>query len=177
MKDIYGIYHDPSHKLGYKGILKKENATTVLLSSILKGENPIGHLYFNQDGYVKYCRDYKEYWDWVGKRNEFRYQNNIEHGKNYDSKNMMHTFRLLDMAIEILTTGEINIKRPNREELLSIRRGEWSYDELIQKAEQKMSAVEKAYKISTLPKAPEKTIVEQLLVDVRKAVYDETNEN
>ena len=172
MKDIYGIYHDQSNDLGYKGILRKNNATTVLLSSIPKGETPVGHLYFNQDGFIKYCKDYKEYWDWVNQRNESRYQNNLEHGKNYDSKNMMHTFRLLDMAIEILKTGEINVKRSNREELLSIRRGEWSYDELIEKAEQKMIAVKEAFENSTLQDEPEKDMVELLLVSLRKEMYE-----
>lgn len=80
-KDVYGIFYDEYSALGYKGILRKENATTVLLSSIPKGEEAIGHLYFNQNGYVKYCKDHREYWDWVAKRNENRYQNNLEHGK------------------------------------------------------------------------------------------------
>lgn len=172
MKDIYGIYHDASHNLGYKGILKKENATMVLLSSIPKSEKPVGHLYFNQDGFVKYCKDYKEYWDWVDRRNESRYQNNLKHGKNYDSKNMMHTFRLLDMAIEILTSGNINVKRTNRDELLSIRRGEWSYGDLIEKAEQKISEIEEVYKNSTIQDEPNKQEIEQLLVSFRKEIYD-----
>ena len=137
-KNVYGIYVDEKGTLGYKGIMQKEHATSVLLSSIPKEEVLEGYLYFNQDGYVKYCKDYRDYWDWVEKRNESRYQNNLEHGKNYDSKNMMHTFRLLDMAEEILSSGKIIVKRPNREELLSIRKGEWQYEDLIQRADEKM---------------------------------------
>lgn len=177
VKDVYGIYVDPDSKFEYKGILRKESATTVLLSSIPKGEEPLGYLYFNQDGYVKYCKDYREYWDWVAKRNESRYQNNIKHGKNYDSKNMMHTFRLLEMAIEILNTGEIRVKRPNREELLSIRNGEWPYDELIKMANQKMKEVEEAYKTSHLQDEPDEERIERLLVDLRTELYNEMNDS
>ena len=36
------------------------------------------------------------------KRNEERYKTNQQHGKNYDSKNMMHTIRLLQSAEQIL---------------------------------------------------------------------------
>ncbi len=172
-KDVYGVYYDVKGELGYRGILKKEMATTVLLSSIPKGEMPVGHLYFNEDGYVKYCKDYKEYWDWVEKRNEARYQTNLEHGKNYDSKNMMHTFRLLDMAIEILRDGEINVRRPNREELLAIRNGEWEYDELLAKADQKMEELESVSQKTTLPEESNHDLIEKLLVSIRTEIYSQ----
>ena len=171
-RDIYGIFVDQTGELKYKGIMQKENATSVLLSSIPKKEAVSGHLYFNNDGYIKYCKDYKEYWDWVEKRNESRYQNNIEHGKNYDSKNMMHTFRLLEMAIEILMTGKINVQRTNREKLLKIRRGEYQYEELIEMANEKMKEVEEAYESSNLPDEPNDHEIEQLLVSLREELYE-----
>lgn len=170
-KDTYGVYYDEDSKLQYKGIMKKDSATTVLLSSIPKNEEPITYLQFNQDGFVKYCKDYKEYWDWVEKRNESRYENNIQHGKNYDSKNMMHTFRLLDMAKEILSEGKINVHRVNREELLRIRNGEWQYDELIEMANKKMKEVEMAFDNSTLPDEPDEEKIEKLLIEIRDELY------
>lgn len=172
-RDAYGLYYDETGTKKYAGVMKKENASTVLLSSIPKDEAPINHLHFNQDGYIKYCKDYKEYWDWVEKRNEARYQNTIESGKNYDAKNMMHTFRLLDMAIEILRDGRVVVERPNREELLSIRRGEWQYEDLIKKAEEKMRAVEQAYEDSPLPSEPDNSKVNALLVRVRETLYQD----
>lgn len=170
-KDTYGLYYDESNQLGYKGVMKKQTATSVLLSSIPKGEVPLTHLQFNQDGYIKYCKDYKAYWDWVDKRNESRYENNIQHGKNYDSKNMMHTFRLLDMALEILTDEVINVRRENRDELLKIRNGEWNYDDLIEMANRKMSAVEIAYSTSNLPDEPNYEMIENLLIEIRNELY------
>lgn len=170
-KDTYGLYYDQSGLMGYKGVMKKQRATTVSLSTIPKGEKPHTYLQFNQDGYIKYCKDYKEYWDWVDNRNENRYENNIQHGKNYDSKNMMHTFRLLDMAKEILADGQINVHRNNREELLKIRNGEWEYDELIAMANEKMKAVELAYETSSLPEEPNAQAIEMLLIEMRRELY------
>lgn len=171
-KDTYGLYYDEEERFGYKGIMKKEMATTVLLSSIPKGEVPLTHLQFNQDGYIKYCKDYKEYWDWVSKRNESRYENNVKHGKNYDSKNMMHTFRLLDMAIEILNEGRIHVVRKNRDELLEIRAGGWQYDDLIQLADEKMKTVEAAYLNSELAEDVDLDYIEQLLIEMRLELYN-----
>jgi len=170
-KDTYGVYYDTDGTLGYKGVMRKQTASSVSLSSIPKHEQPIAHLSFNQDGYIVYCKDYKEYWDWVKNRNEARYQGNLEHGKNYDAKNMMHTFRLLDMAEEILRDGQVIVKRPNREELLSIRKGEWQYDALIEKANEKMSSVEAAFKNSPLPDSPNLEAIAALLVELRSAFY------
>ncbi|MEL7424966.1 MAG: nucleotidyltransferase domain-containing protein [Bacteroidota bacterium] len=172
MKDIYGLYTDPDKTRSYKGILRKENATAPLLSSIPKGELPAGHLYFNKDGYTKYCKDYRDYWHWVEQRNDARYAQTIAHGKNYDAKNMMHTFRLLDMAKEILEHGEIIVQRPNRAELLSIRKGEWEYDQLIAQAQAKMAQVEKAHENSVLPDQIDEDHIEDLLVRIRRACYE-----
>lgn len=168
-KDAYGIYH--SKTLHYKGISHKGAATKVLLSSIPKGEPSLGTMHFNEDGYVKYCKDYRDYWTWVKERNPARYENNIKHGKNYDSKNMMHTFRLLDMAAEVLSTGKIIVRRPNREELLSIRRGDREYDDLIVEAENKMEVVTQAYENSPLPDKPDRQLVNDLLVSMRREWY------
>ncbi len=171
-KNVYGLYYDETQSLGYRGIWQKENATTVLLSSIPVGASPLTHLYFNEDGFTKYCKDYKAYWRWVAQRNEQRYQANTAHGKNYDAKNMMHTFRLLAMAEEILQQGKVLVKRPDRENLLSIRRGEWSYEDLLAAAAKKMQAVTLAHQKSTLPDQPDANFIDQLLIKLRTMLYE-----
>ena len=119
IKDIYALFY--GKQLGYKGIMQHEHSNELSLSSIPKEEKQQTLLYFNKDGYSSYCKEYKEYWDWVKHRNEARYQNTQNHGKNYDAKNMMHTFRLLEMALEIAREKQINVQRPNREFLLEIK--------------------------------------------------------
>lgn len=171
MKDIYHIYYDNENKYHYNGIIRKESATEVALSSIPKGNMPIGILYYNKDGFSTYCREYREYWDWVSKRNETRYKNTLESRKNYDAKNMMHTFRLLDMAIEILKTGKINVLRPNRDELLAIKSGQYEYDYLINRAEEKIKIIEDLTATCKLQNKPDKNTVNEILVKIRNDYY------
>ncbi len=172
MRDIYALFYHPNKLNIYNGIIKNEFSLDVQLSSIPKEENPIATLSFNKDGYIKYCKDYKNYWSWVEKRNEARYENTVSHGKNYDSKNMMHTFRLLDMAVEILRDHSVNVHRKNRAELLDIRNGEFEYDELLIKAEEKIKIINQIYSSCTLPEKPKKEKAEKVLIEIRKRWYD-----
>ncbi|MCB9194932.1 MAG: nucleotidyltransferase domain-containing protein [Flavobacteriales bacterium] len=175
MKDCYNIYH--SNEIPYKGIMKSDQAYDIALSSIPKGEEPLVMMYFNLDGYSTYCKKYREYWDWVEKRNEDRYETTINYGKNYDSKNMMHTFRLLNMAKEIAESKEINVFRKDRELLLAIKAGEFEYDKLLEKAEALNSVLEDLYKQSDLPELPDKIYINQMMIQVRKEFYKEKQLN
>ena len=178
MPNTYALFYDYEAQksggevsLGFRGVMRKTTANEVSLSSIPKGMKPLTTLSFNKDGYKKYCKDYRQYWDWVSKRNEERYKNTLSHGKKYDAKNMMHTFRLLDMAAEIAEMGTINVWRDNREELLSIRRGEWEYEDLVTQAEAKIARIETLFAKCDLPEQPDKEQVNQLLVEIRTAFY------
>ncbi len=174
-KDVMALYYDlEAHEskgkknLGFKGIIQKQSSNDISLSSIPKEMMPVNYLHFNHDGYKKYCKDYRDYWSWVDKRNDARYKNTISHGKNYDAKNMMHTFRLLDMAAEIATEKRIIVKRPNREFLLKIRRGEFDYQELVEMAEEKAHQIEVLFAKSDLQDEPDKKKVNEVLVEMRR---------
>ena len=169
MKDCYNVFY--SENLNYNGISRK-NANEVCLSSVPKTEKPIAILYFNVDGYSSYCKKYKEYWNWVDKRNEERYKNNISHCKNYDAKNMMHTFRLLHMAKEIGLDNNINVRRTDRNFLLSIKNAEFEYDELVAKAEQLKNELDDIYKNSNLKERPNSQDINNLLYCIREDFYN-----
>lgn len=169
-RDLYALYYDETQSFNFQGI-DRSHSTEVALSSVPKGMPQKALLSFNKDAYQQYCRAYKEYWEWVEARNPERYQNTIDHGKNYDAKNMMHTFRLLDMAEEIALQKRLVVKRPNREELLRIRRGEYPYEELLQKAKQKLDQIKNAFHNSDLPERPDKQKIDDLLVSIRRKFY------
>lgn len=171
MQDLYGLYYDKS--AGYKGIIRKENANDIALSSINKIATPIALLSFNKDGYSTYCKNYKAYWDWVEDRNETRYENTLSHGKQYDAKNMMHTFRLIAMAEEIGLTGKIKVKRPDRDRLLSIKRGEFEYADLVAEAEERLALLDEIYRRSDLPDQPDEQKIRELHFEIREAFYEE----
>lgn len=167
---LYAMFVDNGEQ-GYQGILRDEQDAMLLCSRVPENAKPVGYLHFNQSGFSRYCQDYQAYWQWVAERNEERYQNNQSHGKNYDTKNMMHTFRLLETALEIAQTGELQVERPNREALLAIRRGEFEYETLLAKADQLLQAVEFAFSIANLPDKPHTEKAKQALVAIREAIY------
>ena len=165
--------------LHYKGIVKEAEDGTfpsneLRMSHIEKEErnNMLCYFTYNKDGYTIYCKDYKEYWEWVEKRNQARYNDNAKHGKGYDSKNMMHCHRLLDMAIEIGEGKGIIVRRPNREYLLNIRSGEMDYDFLVADAERKIKEVDELFdKNTTLSTKIDNKVVNDLLLKVRQQFY------
>ncbi len=171
MKNMYALFYDTDGSLGYKGIMQKAEANEVALSSVPKKEKIQAYLCFNREGYSSYCKEYRDYWDWVEKRNENRYKSTLSHGKNYDAKNMMHTFRLLDMAREIAEEGTMHVKRPNRDFLLNIRKGEFEYEDLLQMAEEKIEQLEQLYQKSDLPEAPDLEQINEALVRIRQDFY------
>jgi len=169
LKDCHNLYHNAN--IPYKGIIRSDKANDIALSSIPKGEAPIGMLFFNVDGYSTYCKKYKEYWNWVEKRNEERYKTTVSHGKNYDSKNMMHTFRLLHMAKEIASENTINVKRSDRKFLLEIKEGKYEYDELVGWAEERKLELEELYIASNLLKRPDLNKINEILISIREEFY------
>lgn len=170
-RDVYAVFYDTSGQSGFKGIIQKPTANEVALSSIPAGMEQVAILSFNKDGYQTYCKDYHQYWEWVALRNETRYENTLAHGKQYDAKNMMHTFRLLDMAAEIAQFQEIRVRRPNVDFLLDIRRGTFEYEQLLHWAEERIHNIEAIYEHSTLPEKPDLERITRILIDIRNEWY------
>ena len=171
MRDLYALFHQSQSERKFDGIFSGEEANDVLLSSVPRGLEPKAILYFNKDGYSVYCKEYKQYWEWVDLRNEERYENTVSHGKNYDAKNMMHVFRLLNMAEEIARNKKVNVRRPEREWLLRVRAGEFLYDDLMKQADEKIQLVNELFTKSDLPDTPLANNVLQLLIDIREQFY------
>lgn len=176
MKDVYALFQNEN--LDYSGIIKNDLSNDIRLSSIPKEEEEEEQkalLYFNKDGYSNYCKEYKEYWEWVDNRNEVRYENTQNHGKNYDAKNMMHTFRLLEMGVEIGKTKKINVKRPNREFLLEVKSGKFDYDVLLLIADTLQKEMEVVFENSDLPEKPNLEYINKLAFQLRNRFYENDN--
>jgi len=162
---------------GYKGLVKSgegdnmAESNQLRLSSIPKGEKPICNIIYNKDGYSMHCKDYKEYQEWLENRNEARYVETQEHGQKIDGKNMMHCMRLIRMAQEIGAGKGIIVRRPDAQELLSIRRGEIDLDNLIDMAEEEIARMDEIFDNSDLPNGVDKDLVNDLLIKIRKSFY------
>ena len=163
---------------GYKGLVKTgEGATSaesnqLRLSSIPKGETPICIITYNKDGYTQHCNDYKSYQTWLDQRNEQRWVDVESHGQKIDGKNMMHCRRLMDMAREIAEGKGIVVRRPNVQELIDIRQGKVDLQTLIDHVESEIKEIDLLYKNSTLPDKVDMNLVEQILINIRKEIYN-----
>ncbi|WP_316839204.1 DNA polymerase beta superfamily protein [Pedobacter gandavensis] len=171
VKGLFALFYDAEGKFNYKGIAVNETANEVSLSSVPKEEQEMGYLSFNAESYSMYCKEFREYWDWVDKRNEDRYMDNKQHGKDYDAKNMMHTIRLLQVTEELFKTGELRVNRPNREDLLAIRSGKFEYTALLAQAEALIQKIDVAYEQTTLPETLDHQKLENILIEIRNELY------
>ena len=157
----------------YSGIVYPEDiekSNEIRLSSIPKGEKPICFMTYNKDAYTCHCREYKEYQEWVEKRNQKRYSKAVEAG--YNQKNMCHCIRLLTMAKEISEGNGFNLWRTDdRDFLMGIKNGDYTYEYLIDYAEKLLADVEKNLPNSDLPDQVDKDFVNDLLVKCRKEYY------
>jgi predicted nucleotidyltransferase len=92
----------------------------------------------------------------------------------YDVKFAYHVVRLLDEVEQILIEGDIDLQR-NREQLKSIRRGEWTELQIEEYFTTKERELEKVYLDSKLQHSPDEGKVKQLLLDCLEEFYGSLN--
>ena len=98
-------------------------------------------------------REWQQFQEWTRNRNSARAE--LERRFGYDTKHAMHLLRLLRMAVEILTTGEVLVRRRDAEELKAVRRGSLTFDALLEQAEGLGSRLEALAEASSLPARPD----------------------
>lgn len=109
--------------------------------------------------------DWDQYQHWIKTRNKERAE--LESKYHYDVKNGYHLVRLLKMSKEILETGKVIVKRPDADELLDIRNGAWTYEKLIDWAENINKEIERLYDTTNIiPAQPNKDKIDKLCEEV-----------
>ncbi|KKK40811.1 hypothetical protein LCGC14_2961990, partial [marine sediment metagenome] len=84
----------------------------------------------------------------------------------YDVKNASHLLRLYRMGIEFVETGQLNVYRPDREELLAVKSGEWTLEAVKAEAEILHERMRDAKETSILPDQPDTIAINKFLVDI-----------
>jgi uncharacterized protein len=131
---------------------------------------PLAVIKWNREEYRTDKERHEQYWTWKKNRNVTR--SALEEHYGYDTKHAMHLVRLLRMGVEALRDGELIVRRPDAEELLAIRNGAWTYEQLVEYAEQMDKEVREVwYKNTQLPKKPNLHFAAQLLMDVQDLVW------
>lgn len=106
-----------------------------VVSDVAKSEagRRIGILAFDKQAFEIAKRRHSQYWEWRRDRNESRWRSQENGEMDYDAKNMMHLVRLLFSGVNIVETGAplVRFEGERLDTLMSIRRGECSFDEIM----------------------------------------------
>ena len=96
-----------------------------------------------------------------------RYESNLN--KTYDSKNMMHCFRLMHMASEIAEGKGMILQRTwDRQFLMDVRNHKFEYEEIIDRLEEEKKHMNKLMEQSSIREMIDTDFVNQLMIDIRK---------
>lgn len=112
--------------------------------------------------------NWEQYNTWKTQRNVDRAALEAKYG--YDVKHGAHLYRLMKMCREIMETGKVNVWRGDidAELIQGIRRGEWSYDQLVSwaKAEDEALTVIYEKRAYVLPYQPDRNKLDQLCISL-----------
>ncbi len=128
----------------------------------------IGLMVFNKNAFEQAKSKHRQYWEWRRTRNEARWRSQEAGLLDYDAKNLMHTFRLLYSALNIIENGEplVRFSGEKLQELRDIRSGRFGYDELVAKAEALSERLAAGREKSQLPETSDIGEINTLLLDI-----------
>ncbi|CAN1211930.1 DNA polymerase beta superfamily protein [Tumidithrix helvetica PCC 7403] len=156
--------------IDFKGVLRQyelpEDTLTYTQQLTHSSHDFIRLLQTNQQ-YLNACREYDNYQQWKKNRNPARAV--MEAKVGYDCKFAMQAIRLLRTGIEILTHESIIVDRReagDTEELLAIKRGDYSYSDVMAIANDLYAGLESAHSKSTLPNDVDRSAINQLCIDL-----------
>lgn len=96
-------------------------------------------------------------------------RNSFKNTGKFKHKHAMHLIRLLYSGIGVLRTGEIMVDVSEfRSELLEIRSGHYSFEEVESKARELEKQFEAAFEQTDLPEQPDFAVVNQFLLEARR---------
>jgi hypothetical protein len=87
-----------------------------------------------------------------------------------DLKFAYHCVRLMNEVEQIMVEGDLDLQR-NREQLKSIRRGEWTLEQFEDYFKNKEHVLETTYANSTLPHGPDEDKIKTLLLECLEQHY------
>ncbi|PCJ59968.1 MAG: hypothetical protein COA79_09180 [Planctomycetota bacterium] len=147
-----------------KGVFRDDQIVCESIPKEDEMNKNIGILIYNAMEYKKALKNYKNYQHWKKNRNEERWIKQESGELDYDSKNMMHTFRLLFSGKHIISHGEpkVRFEGSELEFLMDIRNGNFNYEELTTKVEDELDEIQTIFKNCSLPDKPDIKLINSL---------------
>lgn len=95
----------------------------------------------------------------------------VEEEYGFDTKHAMHLVRLMRMGLEVLETGEVNVFRSDASELLDIRNGSMTYEEILNYADEMDNSIKSAYEKTELSKKPNIKLAAKSILEVQDLLW------
>lgn len=142
-----------------------QGAFNSLLEKGVSFDGKVMQLLDKEKKYSTAVNYWNQYQNWKKTRNPERAALEAEHG--FDLKHATHLVRLMRMCREIITTGKVEVLRPDAQELIAIRNGAWSYEQLINWAEIQDKELDELYKsCDVLPYQPDRKKLNKLCIEL-----------
>ncbi len=110
-----------------------------------------------------------QYVTWMAERNPVRHEMEVKFG--YDTKHGAHLVRLLRTGYEILTEGVCRVRRPDADELLAIRQGAWTYEQITTYADEMIAKVDGLTdEQMVVPKLPDYELINATIIRMTQEV-------
>jgi len=151
------------------GIEEQKDKTFVAAAKSLGYETNFIEYIDKEHRYNQKLREWKQYQEWKINRNKVRSE--MEAKYSMDTKHCMHIVRLMRSCKELLSTGQLLVRRPDAAELLSIRNGAWTFEQLYSWFEQQDAEINELMAKSVLPHKPDSKFLEQLCQQIVEDFY------
>lgn len=133
-----------------------------LIQKIIPINEGLLEVYQKEQAYSRALSHWNSYLKWKKERNPARAELESKYG--YDTKHASHLVRLLLEGEELLLKGTITLPLPYADHILSIRRGKYTYDGLMAEIGDIDTHFSGLYDMSVLPKAPNRSAVDELCI-------------
>ena len=165
-KQLYALYLNLGDE-SFRGLVKEDSVNLRLSDIPDQGDRYAFTFVYNLDGFEVHCKQHKAYWQWEEERNPERFRMNQKAGQGVDLKNMMHLFRLLEMASNISIGRGIQVRSENVEFFREIREGKHDYDDLMEEAQRMFQQIKSNFQTVDLPESVDRETVKELLLKFR----------
>lgn len=147
----------------------RENHNAILSIPIEYIDNNIREYVINEKRYKTALDEWNSYKKWETERNPKR--KNIELKYGFDTKHAMHLVRLARMSYEIISKKKVLVYRFDREELIDIINGKWSYEKILEHVSDLQNRTENAYKESDLQEKPNYKLITNVYKNIIQKKY------
>ncbi|WP_427160514.1 nucleotidyltransferase domain-containing protein [Aliinostoc sp. HNIBRCY26] len=170
LEEAEQLYKLLTADVDFKGVLKQYTLPDEVLEYTQKLTNSRGdfiRLLQKSQSYQVALREWKAYISWQENRNPARAE--MERKSGFDLKHGMHCIRLLRSGLEILQTGRVIVDRRvagDVDDLKAILKGAYSYEQVMQMANDLVAQMDSVYEKSTLPHHPNLEKISDLCMEL-----------